>query len=85
MRKICFYCREKLPSCESCSCRYIQYGSERLARIRFGEEEYDWGTRRCADCGVLIGSFHHENCTCEVCPMCGELILLCDCETDFVI
>ena len=29
--------------------------------------------------------YHHESCTCEICPMCGELIMLCDCETDFVI
>ena len=52
--------------------------------IRFGDEEYDWGTRRCGGCGVLIGGYHHENCSREICPMCGELIMLCDCETDFV-
>ena len=85
MRKICSYCREKLPSLESCTCRMIRYGPEKAARIRFGSEEYDWGTSKCAGCGVYIGGYHHENCSCEICPMCGELVLICDCETDFVI
>ena len=85
MREICSYCREKLPSLESCTCKSIRYGPETVPRIRFGDEEYDWGTRRCAGCGVLLGGYHHENCACEICPMCGEQVLLCACDTDFVI
>ena len=85
MREICSYCCEKLPSLESCTCKSIRYGSETVPRIRFGDEEYDWGTRRCAGCGVLLGGYHHENCACEICPMCGEQVLLCACDTDFVI
>jgi hypothetical protein len=34
---------------------------------------------------VFIGGYHHFNCACEICPMCGEQILLCNCETDFVV
>ena len=85
IRKICSYCHEKLPSAESCSCKTIHYQNETLRRIRFGTEEYNWGTTKCAGCGVQIGGYHHENCGCEVCPMCGELIMLCTCDTDFVI
>lgn len=85
MRKICSYCREKLPSLESCTFKAIRYGSDKLPRIRFGDEEYDWGSGKCPGCGVLLGGYHHENCSCEICPMCGEQVIFCDCETDFVI
>lgn len=85
MRKICSFCHERLPSLESCTCNTIRYDRETVFRIRFGDEEYDWGTRKCGCCGVLIGGYHHENCNREICPMCGELVLLCDCETDFVL
>ena len=85
MRKICSYCREKLPSLESCTFKAIRYGPDTLPRIRFGDEEYDWGTSKCTVCGVYIGGYHHENCSCEICPMCGEQVIFCDCETDFVI
>lgn len=43
MRKICSYCHERLPSLESCTCKTIRYGPESVSRIRFGDEEYDWG------------------------------------------
>lgn len=85
MRKICSYCREKLPSLESCTFKAIRYGPNTLPRIRFGDEEYDWGSWKCPGCGVLLGGYHHENCSCEICPMCGEQVIFCDCETDFVI
>ena len=81
MRKICSYCHEKLPSLESCTCEALRYSHGSVPRIRFGDEEYDWQTRRCDDCGVYRGCFHHENCSREICPMCGELVILCDCET----
>ena len=81
MRKICSYCHENLPSLESCTCEAIRYSHGSVPRIRFGDEEYDWQTRRCDDCGVYRGCFHHENCSREICPMCGDLLILCDCET----
>ena len=84
MRKICSYCHEKLPSLESCTCEAIRYSHGSVPRIRFGDEEYDWARRKCPGCGVLVGGYHHEYCFCEICPMCGEQVLICDCETDFV-
>ena len=83
-RRKCTLCGHNIPQLESCCCTKVQCNGVILDRIKFGDEEYDWGTRKCADCGVYISGFHHENCSREICPMCGELILLCDCETDFV-
>lgn len=85
IKRKCSLCNQPLPQIEGCCCQSVQCNGVSLPRICFGDEEYNWGTRRCADCGVHKGSFHHENCSCEICPMCGELILLCNCETEFVI
>ena len=80
MSRICSLCREKLPSIESCACEAVRFMGDRVPRIRFGDEEYDWGTSRCACCGVRRGGYHHENCSQEICPLCGELMHICDCE-----
>lgn len=77
----CTLCNQRIPISDGCSCRRIQCNGILLDRVRFGDEEYDWQTRRCDDCGVYRGCFHHENCSREICPMCGELVILCDCET----
>ena len=84
-RRKCTLCGQNIPYLESCCCAKVQCNGVILDRIRFGDEEYDWGTNKCTGCGVFIGGYHHFNCACEICPMCGEQILLCNCETDFVI
>lgn len=81
----CSLCNERIPSMEGCTCGKIHCNGEAVERIRFGDEEYDWGTHRCGDCGVPKGNFHHESCNREICPLCGELLNLCDCETEFVV
>lgn len=84
MSKICSFCREKLPALESCTCKAIRYSGDSVPRIPFGEEEYDWGTSRCGCCGTHRGGYHHENCNWEICPLCGELMHICDCEVTFI-
>ncbi len=80
MCKVCSFCREKLPTMEGCTCKSVLYMGENVSRIQFGEEEYDWGTNRCGSCGVHRGGYHHEGCSREICPLCGELLHICDCE-----
>lgn len=80
MSRICSICREKLPSIESCTCEAVRFMGDRVPRIRFGDEEHECGTSRCAGCGVPRGGYHHENCSQEICPLCGELMHICDCE-----
>ena len=80
MSKICSFCKEKLPSLESCTCTTLRYLGDPVSRIPLGDEEYDWGTSRCGCCGTHRGGYHHENCSHEICPLCGELLHICDCE-----
>ncbi len=85
MSKVCTLCGEKIPTPESCICKQISYSGEVITRIPYGDEEYNWGTLRCSGCGTYRGGFHHENCSREICPMCGELLVVCDCEKEFLI
>jgi hypothetical protein len=54
-----------------------------FARVRYGEEEDDWGAgegRDCHDCAVKPGGLHHAGCDVERCPRCHRQLITCDCE-----
>ena len=35
--------------------------------------------KRCHDCNVTRGSFHHPGCDMEICPRCDWPIVSCEC------
>jgi len=39
----------------------------------------DDGERRCHDCNIAHGGFHHLGCYWERCPRCGGQIISCGC------
>ncbi len=54
------------------------------ARIRFGQEDDDWGSARgpCHDCAAIAGEFHVSGCDVERCPACRGQAISCECEDD---
>jgi rRNA maturation endonuclease Nob1 len=35
--------------------------------------------KRCGDCNVAIGGYHHLGCDQEICPSCGSQVISCGC------
>jgi hypothetical protein len=61
---------------------YIINGEEH-ERIRYGDEEEDWGADRgpCHDCGVVKGQYHVFGlCDAERYPVCGSQAICCECH-----
>jgi hypothetical protein len=55
-------------------------GGVRYARIRYGDEQDDWGTKHCHDCGVRQGKYHVQLiCDAEEGPRCHGQVIGCDC------
>lgn len=60
----------------------IKNGIE-LPRVKFGDEQEDWGwDKPCHDCGASKGQYHVTGCDVERCPVCGGQAIGCDCDYD---
>ena len=58
---------------------------EPVKRVRYGEEEEDWGAgkgRLCHDCAVIAGEMHVPGCDVERCRVCGGQLIGCQCPYD---
>jgi hypothetical protein len=68
----------------SCVALPADFADGTLPPVAYGSEQgngADWNSaRRCHDCDVSPGGFHHPGCDMEECPRCHQQLLSCDCE-----
>lgn len=74
----CDYCSSTLYSDQSCTKKtYDDFvGVAPLDRLPFHGELPE---SHCLRCGTPNGGLHHFGCSEEVCPLCNEEQLYCDC------
>jgi hypothetical protein len=86
---ICEDCNREMTLAASCEVRAVDLAGARYLRIPY-QPRWNAGdsTKRCGDCGVRPGGYHHLGCDLERCPRCHGQLFCCDCwhdaETDEV-
>jgi hypothetical protein len=73
---------EKVLACQEITT--ISIGGVAFDRIKFGEEDDDWGSSKgpCHDCAAASGQFHFIGCDVERCPLCKGQAITCECDYD---
>lgn len=80
---ICELCGQRMLRSDGCACEEVLCDGKVYSRIRYGDEQHEWGSERCHDCGAAVGHFHHLNCDVEECPACGGQLIGCDCDIEY--
>jgi len=79
---ICAFCFHDIDLRHIVSCennRYVHFkDGSNIPSIPFYPRDILF-TKRCPDCNVRIGGYHHPGCEYEVCPKCSGYIVECGC------
>src|SRR5690348_15987816 len=70
----CHWCRREMSSGESCTEHTLHLDGVAWPLAR--------SPRRCGDCGVGPGGFHHPGCDLQQCPRCRRQLITCGCAFD---
>lgn len=74
----CAGCGQEMtsPTTVSCTVQTVKFpDGNSLPSIPYGEEH----DRRCHDCNVEPGGYHHPGCDMEYCPRCHGQLISCGC------
>lgn len=78
---LCEDCYRRMPRAKSCGCDFVLYdGIYAVDKIKYGQEtngDYAKYSKRCHDCGVAVGKYHHDWCDVQQCPVCFGQYLSC--------
>lgn len=75
-------CEQDMLEADSCVLREFHRGPQRFALIPFGSERPRWSGKRCGDCNVKHGGYHHLGCDVARCPACRGQQITCGCVFD---
>jgi len=76
----CQYCNQEMLKVDSCTMNHVEFpDGEILDSVPYNPSDSDDPERRCHDCNVKVGGFHHPGCDMERCPKCGGQLISCGC------
>ncbi len=81
---ICDFCGKEMEGASSCMESHIRIEDTDYAPLPYKKRKETVFTkggplRRCPECNILPGGFHHVGCVFELCPKCGEKWVYCRC------
>lgn len=83
---ICQHCNKEMSMTDTCDAnkfKSFEDGTRMLSSTNFNfsddstEKDSD---KRCCDCGIKYGGYHHVGCQYECCPKCGGQWISCGCK-----
>jgi hypothetical protein len=77
--KKCKWCGRDINEASGCGKQPVVGHNQRWDRYSFGKEDNYNGEKKCPDCCVTKGNFHHVHCGVEMCPRCRGKIAVCGC------
>lgn len=79
----CVWCGGEMTIVDSCVVDHLHDHGRCVSMVPWGSElRWPHSNRRCGDCGVAPGKWHHLGCDIQECPTCGGQLLSCDCRFD---
>ena len=78
----CHWCDREMTTADSCTVEVLHREGEPVPMIRWPQRTGRSTGRRCGDCGVKPGGFHHLGCDMQRCPICRGQMFSCGCRFD---
>lgn len=78
---ICEWCNNEMTTGASCTVSTLHLRGARIAIAPYRPSRRT-ASRRCGDCGVAPGGFHHPGCDLQRCPRCAGQFISCGCRFD---